>query len=214
MATEYCFTVNGMRRTTTEKKSLLRYLRDDLHLFSVKDGCSEGACGTCTIIVDGVAVKACVLTTDKSVGRNIVTVEGLTEREQDAFVYAFGSKGSVQCGFCIPGMVMAGKALIDQNPDPTEEEIKYALRGNICRCTGYKKIIEGIQLTAAILRGDATILYRTTLKEENSTVSDREHSVSMCERKCLDTANIQTILLWMVWYIYLQYAANTLVQEC
>ena len=67
MATEYCFTVNGMRRTTTEKKSLLRYLRDDLHLFSVKDGCSEGACGTCTIIVDGVAVKACVLTTDKSV---------------------------------------------------------------------------------------------------------------------------------------------------
>ena len=70
MATEYCFTVNGMRRTTTEKKSLLRYLRDDLHLFSVKDGCSEGACGTCTIIVDGVAVKACVLTTDKSVGRN------------------------------------------------------------------------------------------------------------------------------------------------
>ena len=159
MATEYCFTVNGMRRTTTEKKSLLRYLRDDLHLFSVKDGCSEGACGTCTIIVDGVAVKACVLTTDKSVGRNIVTVEGLTEREQDAFVYAFGSKGSVQCGFCIPGMVMAGKALIDQNPDPTEEEIKYALRGNICRCTGYKKIIEGIQLTAAILRGDAEIDY-------------------------------------------------------
>ena len=93
MATEYCFTVNGMRRTTTEKKSLLRYLRDDLHLFSVKDGCSEGACGTCTIIVDGVAVKACVLTTDKSVGRNIVTVEGLTEREQDAFVYAFGCNG-------------------------------------------------------------------------------------------------------------------------
>ena len=193
MATEYCFTVNGMRRTTTEKKSLLRYLRDDLHLFSVKDGCSEGACGTCTIIVDGVAVKACVLTTDKSVGRNIVTVEGLTEREQDAFVYAFGSKGSVQCGFCIPGMVMAGKALIDQNPDPTEEEIKYALRGNIFE--------EMQRLTM-------------TLKEENSTVSDREHSVSMCERKCLDTANIQTILLWMVWYIYLQYAANTLVQEC
>ena len=212
MATEYCFTVNGMRRTTTEKKSLLRYLRDDLHLFSVKDGCSEGACGTCTIIVDGVAVKACVLTTDKSVGRNIVTVEGLTEREQDAFVYAFGSKGSVQCGFCIPGMVMAGKALIDQNPDPTEEEIKYALRGNICRCTGYKKIIEGIQLTAAILRGDAEIDYDLERGEQYGV--DREHSVSMCERKCLDTANIQTILLWMVWYIYLQYAANTLVQEC
>ena len=212
MATEYCFTVNGMRRTTTEKKSLLRYLRDDLHLFSVKDGCSEGACGTCTIIVDGVAVKACVLTTDKSVGRNIVTVEGLTEREQDAFVYAFGSKGSVQCGFCIPGMVMAGKALIDQNPDPTEEEIKYALRGNICRCTVIKRLSREFSLPQQFFEEMQRLTM--TLKEENSTVSDREHSVSMCERKCLDTANIQTILLWMVWYIYLQYAANTLVQEC
>ncbi len=157
MAEMYTFTVNGVERSTSERKSLLRYLRDDLHLYSCKDGCSEGACGTCTIVVDGKAVKACVLTTDRAVGRQILTVEGLSDREKDAFVYAFGSKGSVQCGFCIPGMVMAGKALIDQVPDPSEEEIKYALRGNICRCTGYKKIIEGIQLAAAILRGDAAI---------------------------------------------------------
>ena len=154
---KYQFTVNGKPECTSEDKPLLRFLRDDLQLFSVKDGCSEGACGTCTIIVDGAAVKSCVLTTKKAAGRNILTVEGLSDREKDAFVYAFGSKGSVQCGFCIPGMVMAGKALIDKNPDPSEEEIKTALRGNYCRCTGYKKIIEGIQLTAAILRGDACI---------------------------------------------------------
>lgn len=153
----YSFTVNGIERRTSEDKPLLRYLRDDLHLHSVKDGCSEGACGTCTIVIDGKAVKSCVLTTKLASGRNILTTEGLSEREKEAFVYAFGSKGSVQCGFCIPGMVMAGKALIDKAPDPTEEEIKIALKGNICRCTGYKKIIEGIQLAAAILRGDAAI---------------------------------------------------------
>ena len=157
MGEKYCFTVNGVLRTTDVDKPLLRYLRDDLHLHSVKDGCSEGACGTCTIIVDGKAVKSCVLTTKRATGHTIITTEGLSEKEKEAFVYAFGSKGSVQCGFCIPGMVMAGKALIDRIPDPTEEEIKTALKGNICRCTGYKKIIEGIQLAAAILRGDEYI---------------------------------------------------------
>ena len=153
----YSFTVNGILRTTEEDKPLLRYLRDDLHLYSVKDGCSEGACGTCTIVVDGKAIKSCVLTTKKAVGKTILTVEGLSQVEQEAFVYAFGKVGAVQCGFCIPGMVMAGKALIDRNPDPTEADIRKAIRGNICRCTGYKKIIEGIALTAAILRGDEQI---------------------------------------------------------
>ncbi len=153
----YSFTVNGRTCETSQDKSLLRYLRDDLRLFSVKDGCSEGACGTCTIIVDGKAVKACVLTTKRAVGRNIITIEGMSSEEKETFVYAFGSKGAVQCGFCIPGMVMAGKALIDKNPDPSEEEIKVAIKGNICRCTGYKKIIEGIQLAAAIFRGEQTI---------------------------------------------------------
>lgn len=153
----YSFTVNGKLCTTSEEKPLLRYLRDDLHLYSVKDGCSEGACGTCTIVVDGKAVKSCILTTKRAEGKNIITTEGLSDREKEAFVYAFGAMGSVQCGFCTPGMVMAGKALLDRVADPTEEEIKVALKGNICRCTGYKKIIEGIQLTAAILRGDAQI---------------------------------------------------------
>lgn len=157
MEATYSFTVNGTLCHTSQDKPLLRYLRDDLHLQSVKDGCSEGACGTCTIVIDGKAVKSCVLSTKRAEGKNIRTVEGLSEREQEAFVHAFGKKGAVQCGFCIPGMVMAGKALIDRIPDPTEEEIKMALKGNICRCTGYKKIIEGIQLTAAILRGDEQI---------------------------------------------------------
>ena len=155
MAEIYSFTVNGVLRETAEEKPLLRYLRDDLGLTSVKDGCGEGACGTCTIVVDGKAVRSCVLTTKKAVGKTILTVEGLTQAEQEAFVYAFGKVGAVQCGFCIPGMVMAGKALLDQVPDPTEDQIKQAIRGNVCRCTGYKKIIEGITLAGAILRGEA-----------------------------------------------------------
>ena len=151
------FTVNGQVQRTEEDKPLLRYLRDDLKLYSVKDGCSEGACGTCTIVVDGKAIKSCVLTTKRAVGRNILTVEGLSDEWKDAFVYAFGAVGAVQCGFCIPGMVMAGTALLQNNLNPTEEDVKYALRGNICRCTGYKKIIEGILLTAKILRGEASV---------------------------------------------------------
>ena len=156
MAT-YSFFVNGQEITTEENKSLLRFLRDDLHLTSVKDGCSEGACGTCTVVIDGIATKGCVMTTKLAQGKHILTVEGLTHEEQEAFVYAFGAVGAVQCGFCIPGMVMSGAALVRQNPNPTEEEVRWAIRGNVCRCTGYKKIIEGIQLAAAVLRGEAQI---------------------------------------------------------
>ena len=157
MSETYTFTVNGISRETAESKPLLRYLRDDLGLHSVKDGCSEGACGTCTILVDGRPVRACILTTQKAVGKTVLTVEGLSVPEKEAFVYAFGKVGAVQCGFCIPGMVMAGKALLDQNPDPTEEQIKKAIRGNVCRCTGYKKIIEGISMAGAVLRGELSI---------------------------------------------------------
>ena len=157
MSESYTFTVNGVSRTTHKEEPLLRYLRDELRLTSVKDGCSEGACGTCTILVDGRAVRSCILTTKKAVGKSIVTVEGLSPEEQEAFVYAFGAVGAVQCGFCIPGMVLSGKALLDVNPNPTEAEIKKAIRGNVCRCTGYKKIIEGIALAGAILRGEQHI---------------------------------------------------------
>ena len=148
----YTFTVNGVQRTTDEKKSLLRYLRDDLRLTSVKDGCSQGACGACTVIIDGETVKSCVPTTDRLEGKTIVTVEGLSQWEKDVFTYAYGEAGAVQCGFCIPGMVMCTKALLDKNPDPTEDEIKYALRNNYCRCTGYVKIIAAVKLAGEIMR--------------------------------------------------------------
>ena len=153
----YRFRVNGVERIVREDKPLLRYLRDDLHIHSAKDGCSEGACGTCTVLVDDRATKACVLTCRLADGHDIVTVEGLPAREQEAFVYAFGAVGAVQCGFCIPGMVMAGAGLIHQESNPTPDQVKRAIRGNVCRCTGYQKIIEGILLAAKILRGDAEI---------------------------------------------------------
>lgn len=142
------FTVNGQSVTVEKNQKLLRYLRDELHLTSVKDGCSEGACGTCTVLIDGKPTKACVPQTDKLEGKTIVTVEGLSDFERDVYTYAFGMAGAVQCGFCIPGMVMATYVLLSRNPDPTEEEIRVGISGNICRCTGYDLIVECIRLAA------------------------------------------------------------------
>jgi aldehyde oxidoreductase len=149
--------INGQEVAVDPERKLIDILRRDLRLKSVKDGCSEGACGTCTVIIDGKATKACVQKAGRLEGKHIVTVEGLSPREKDVFVYAFGEAGAVQCGFCIPGMVMCGKALIDVNPSPTRLDITAAIRNNICRCTGYKKIIDGIALAAEILRNDTPI---------------------------------------------------------
>lgn len=149
--------INGQEVAVDPERKLIDILRRDLRLKSVKDGCSEGACGTCTVIIDGKATKACVQKAGRLEGKHIVTVEGLSPREKDVFVYAFGEVGAVQCGFCIPGMVMCGKALIDVNPTPTRLEITAAIRNNICRCTGYKKIIDGIALAAELLRDDKPI---------------------------------------------------------
>ncbi|MCI2057248.1 MAG: selenium-dependent xanthine dehydrogenase [Oscillibacter sp.] len=146
------FTVNGQTVTVDHNQKLLRYLRDTLHLTSVKDGCSEGACGTCTVLIDGKPTKACVPQTDKLDGKTIVTVEGLTDFEKDVYTYAFGKAGAVQCGFCIPGMVMSAKGLLDTNLNPTREEAAFAIRNNICRCTGYVKIIDAILLAAEVFR--------------------------------------------------------------
>ena len=146
------FTVNGKTVTVEKNQKLLRYLRDELRLTSVKDGCSEGACGTCTVLVDGKPVRACIQQTDKLQGKSVVTVEGLSDFEKEVYTYAFGEAGAVQCGFCIPGMVLSAKALLDVNPQPTEEEAAYAIRNNICRCTGYVKIIRAILLAAEIFR--------------------------------------------------------------
>ncbi len=144
--------INGKKVTAASDKKLMTYLRDDLRLTSVKDGCSEGACGACTILVDGKAVKSCVQKVSKFVGKIVVTVEGLSEREKEVYTHAFAEAGAVQCGYCTPGMVLAAKGLLDQNPDPTLVEVKQAIRGNICRCTGYKKIEEAILLAGKVFR--------------------------------------------------------------
>ena len=148
----YSFFVNGCQVSTSKKQSLLRFLRDEMHLTSVKDGCSQGACGACTVLIDGETCKACVVQTDRLEGRSIITVDGLSKWESEVYTYAYGEAGAVQCGFCIPGMIMCTKGLLDRNPDPTEEEIKYALRNNYCRCTGYVKIIAAVKLAAKIMR--------------------------------------------------------------
>jgi len=148
----YSFFVNGCQVSTSKKQSLLRFLRDEMHLTSVKDGCSQGACGACTVLIDGETCKACVPQTDRLEGRSIITVEGLSKWESEVYTYAYGEAGAVQCGFCIPGMIMCTKGLLDRNPDPTEDEIKYALRNNYCRCTGYVKIIAAVKLAAKIMR--------------------------------------------------------------
>ena len=171
------FVVNGTPVTVEKNQKLIRYLRDELHLTSVKDGCSEGACGTCHVLIDGKPTKACIPQTDKLEGKHIVTVEGLSDFEKEAFTYAFGEAGAVQCGFCIPGMVISAKGLIDQNPDPTREEAAFAIRNNICRCTGYVKIIDGILLAAKILREG-----KIPEKKEDFQVGSRVHRIDVAEK--------------------------------
>ena len=146
------FTVNGKPVTAEHNQKLIRFLRDSLGLTSVKDGCSEGACGTCTVLIDGKPTRACIPQTDKLENKSVLTVEGLTDFEKQVYTYAFGQAGAVQCGFCIPGMVLCAKALLDGNPNPTREEAAFAIRNNICRCTGYVKIIDAILLAAELLR--------------------------------------------------------------
>lgn len=151
------FILNGEKKQAEENKKLLNYLREDCNITSVKNGCSEGACGTCMVIVDGKAIKACILTTEKVNGKEILTIEGFTERERDVFAYAFTEAGAVQCGFCIPGMVISAKALFNKTLNPTGEEVKKALIGNICRCTGYVKIEKAILMAAEILRENKSV---------------------------------------------------------
>ena len=172
------FTVNGQTVQAEKNQKLIRFLRDELRLTSVKDGCSEGACGTCHVLIDGKATKACVPSTDKLEGKTILTVEGLSDWEKAVYTYAFGKAGAVQCGFCIPGMVISAKALLDANPAPTREEAAFAIRNNICRCTGYVKIIDGILLAAEIFRSGK-------LPEEKKTgygVGERAVRVDVAEK--------------------------------
>lgn len=153
--------VNGKDHDCPQDKKLMRFLRDDLRLTSVKDGCSQGACGTCTVLVDGKVMRACIPMVSKLEGKSIVTVEGLNDREKEVYACAFASVGAVQCGFCIPGMVMCAKGLLDVNPEPGRLEVVGAIRNNICRCTGYKKIIDAILLSAKMFRENLPIEERS-----------------------------------------------------
>lgn len=150
-------TVNGRLVQAEKDKKLLVFLREDLRLTAAKDGCGEGACGACTILVDGKKVKACNQMLSKFQGKSVLTVEGLSSREKEVYVYCFGEAGAVQCGFCIPGMVICAKALLDQNPSPTRAEVKAAMRGHICRCTGYIKIEDAILMAAEFFRNDLPV---------------------------------------------------------
>lgn len=155
---EFNLNINGVSVDASAygDMNLLDYLREIAGLTSAKNGCGEGACGACMILADGRAVRACLLTVGRAAGKKIVTLEGFPAREKDVFGWAFAETGAVQCGFCIPGMVVSAKGLLDVNPRPSRAEIKEALRGNVCRCTGYKKIEEAVELAAQALRDGTT----------------------------------------------------------
>ncbi len=146
-------TVNGkpVVRVVSGSTTLLDLLRDGLGLTGTKNGCAEGDCGACTVILNGQAVKSCLVLAVQADGASIETVEGLSGPDgrlhplQEAFVEA----GAVQCGYCTPGMLMAAKALLEVNPAPTDTDIRMALAGNLCRCTGYSKIVAAVHLAAA-----------------------------------------------------------------
>jgi len=148
MSQKIKFKVNGvMEEVNVEPGWSLAYvLREVLNLTGTKVGCETGNCGTCTVLVDGKAIKSCLLLAVKAKGKEIVTIEGLKGKQgglhplQEAFMDHF----AVQCGYCTPGMILSAKALLDENPNPTEEEVRRGLSGNLCRCTGYVKIVEAV----------------------------------------------------------------------
>ena len=149
MAKETSFTFNGNKMTMAieDHWTLLQLIREELGYNGTKEGCGGGECGACTVIVDGAAVNSCLYLAAEIDGKDLVTIEGLAANDgalhpvQEAFV----EKGGIQCGFCTPGMIMSAKALLDENPNANEDEIKHGIAGNICRCTGYVQIIDSIK---------------------------------------------------------------------
>ena len=155
---EIHFKINGekVRLSVKPNRTLLEMIREDLKLTGTKEGCGVGDCGACTVLLDGLPVNSCLVLAVEADGREILTVEGLARGDrlhpiQEAFIENFG----LQCGFCTPGMIISAKALLDRNPDPSEHEIREAISGNLCRCTGYVKIVESIKKAAQRLREGA-----------------------------------------------------------
>jgi len=150
-------TVNGETRSASvaPETTLLRLLRENFNLTGAKLGCDVGDCGACTVIVDGKPVNACLMLAAQAEGRDVLTIEGLAARDRlHPIQKAFEDHASLQCGFCGPGVILSAKALLDENPAPTLQDIRDALAGNLCRCTGYTKMIEAIQDAAGAIRGE------------------------------------------------------------
>ncbi|MBI4964379.1 MAG: (2Fe-2S)-binding protein [Desulfomonile tiedjei] len=147
-------TVNGdvVDVAVASNATLLEVLREHLGLYGVKEGCSEGVCGACTVLMDGQPIRSCITLALEAEGASITTIEGLAQEGklhpvQEAFV----EKGAVQCGFCTPGMILSAKALLDRNSHPTDDQIKTALAGNFCRCTGYSKILDAVRSASGVI---------------------------------------------------------------
>jgi carbon-monoxide dehydrogenase small subunit len=156
MARTISFLLNGeaVEVRVEDHWSLLHLLREELGLTGTKEGCGSGECGACTVLVDGKAINSCLYLAVEADGREVLTIEGLAAPDgtlhpiQQAFI----DHGAIQCGYCTPGMILAAKALLDENPDPTEEEIRHGLSGNLCRCTGYLQIFEAVRAASASVR--------------------------------------------------------------
>lgn len=149
------FTLNGSTTsvTTHDHRLLLDLLRDEIGLTGTKEGCGTGDCGACTVYLEGRPVNSCLILSGELNGTEVTTIEGLKEgNEYHPIQAAFVADGGAQCGYCTPGMLMMAKSFLDENPDPTDEEIRFALSGNLCRCTGYAKIAEAVKDAAAELR--------------------------------------------------------------
>lgn len=153
------FNLNGSEVTaqTSPNKRLVDFLREDMGMLSVKEGCGEGECGACTVIYNGNAVTSCLMLAGQVNGGSVITLEGVSRNGELNYIQkAFAEAGAVQCGYCTPGMILAAKALLDKNPNATNDEIKRAMSGNLCRCTGYAKMLKAVEM-ARDTKGDAAL---------------------------------------------------------
>ena len=149
-------TINGepVEAAVSTNQTLVQFLRDDMGLTGTKHGCGLGDCGACTVLMDGKAVNSCLVLAIQADGTDILTIEGLAENGKlHPLQQAFVDNGAIQCGFCTPGMILSAKALLDEKPNPSELEIRTAISGNLCRCTGYQKIVQAVDEAAKVIRG-------------------------------------------------------------